>query len=121
MAKIGVWDGPEGKNDDFGRFFHEKSRFLTPPKNQGKMAIFFVIKNDEKSIFPWDLVGNFIVASIPSRRGDQLLHWKVARKGGYFGLFCLFFYKFRWVNKMPSALYFLIIHLSEAYCQHVLC
>ena len=62
----------------------------------------------QKSIFPWDLDDVFIVASIPSRRGDQLLHCEVAGKRGIFGLFSLFFYKFRWVNKMPSALYFLL-------------
>ena len=83
------------------------------------MAYFFVIKNDEKSIFPWDYLGNFIVASIPSRRGDQLLHCEVAGKRGIFGLFSLFFYKFRWVNKMPSALYFsiclFVLHLSNCF------
>ena len=77
-AILRVWDGPGAKNDDFGPIFDEKSGFLTPPQKQGKMAYFFVIKNDEKSIFPWDYLGNFIVASIPSRRGDQLLHLKVA-------------------------------------------
>ena len=61
----------------------------------------------QKSISPWDLDDVFIVASIPSRRGDQLLHCEVAGKRGIFGHFRVFFYKFRWVNKMPSALYFL--------------
>ena len=108
-----VWDGPKPKTGDFGQFFDQKIGFFSGCFSVPFLCIFLGTFFRQKSIFPWDLDDVFIVASIPSRRGDQLLHCEVAGKRGIFGLFSLFFYKFRWVNKMPSALYFSIIYFIE--------